>query len=628
MLLKLKHLKLYGFMPFEDVDLDFDYSGYTLISGVNNNADDMAKSNGSGKSSLISDSILWILTGTTTRGTTQVENQILKKGTYAELQFDVDKDEYKVIRTKDYKEYGTNLKIFINGIDKSGKGVRDGNKLLNQYLPDLTSELISSVMVLGQGLPQKFTNNTPSGRKEILERLSKSDYMIEDIKNKLSKRKETLSKDLRTVEDGQLTLESRMSVYEKELGVKKVQLDDLLSKDSIDYTQQIKDKEIELEKISQEKTSKMKQVDGLKKLLEECRNEYLENLKSNNKQKEEIENKYKEEETNLSQKELEIKTEIKALETEIKTLESVKDVCPTCGQKLPHVHKVDISEKKQLLEEIKSIKLQSINQEIQELKTKKGTELTTFIKNTKDKEIELENKGKETKKKYEEEENIYNKILIDEENTKNHIYRLKLDKEKNEDKKQELTQRINELKTELEENIKKVDENNLKKDNIQLHLDTINKMTTITTRDFRGILLSGIIEFINKKAKEYSLKVFETDKLDFKLDGNNIDISYCGKPYENLSGGEKTRVDIIIQFAIRDMLIRYSNFSCNIIVLDELMDFLDEMSCQKVIEFINCYCRDIESVYFITHHGAELNLPIDNEIRVIKDSNGISRIEV
>ena len=72
MLLKLKHLKLYGFMPFEDVDLDFDYSWYTLISCINNNADDMAKSNGSGKSSLISDSILWILTGTTTRGTTQV----------------------------------------------------------------------------------------------------------------------------------------------------------------------------------------------------------------------------------------------------------------------------------------------------------------------------------------------------------------------------------------------------------------------------------------------------------------------------------------------------------------------------------------------------------------------------
>ena len=45
---------------------------------------------------------------------------------------------------------------------------------------------------------------------------------------------------------------------------------------------------------------------------------------------------------------LEIKTEIKSLETEIRTLESVKDVCPTCGQKLPHIHKVDTSEKRQL----------------------------------------------------------------------------------------------------------------------------------------------------------------------------------------------------------------------------------------------------------------------------------------
>ena len=48
-------------------------------------------------------------------------------------------------------------------------------------------------MILGQGMPNKFTNNTPSGRKELLEKLSKSDFMIEDIKNKLSARKNELS---------------------------------------------------------------------------------------------------------------------------------------------------------------------------------------------------------------------------------------------------------------------------------------------------------------------------------------------------------------------------------------------------------------------------------------------------
>ena len=38
--------------------------------------------------------------------------------------------------------------------------------------------------------------------------------------------------------------------------------------------------------------------------------------------------------------------------------------------------------------------------------------------------------------------------------------------------------------------------------------------------------MNASIEFINNKAKEYSKEVFDTDKLDFQLDGNSISISY------------------------------------------------------------------------------------------------------
>ena len=43
------------------------------------------------------------------------------------------------------------------------------SKILQEELPDLTSTLLTSVIIFGQGLPQRFSNNTPSGRKEILE---------------------------------------------------------------------------------------------------------------------------------------------------------------------------------------------------------------------------------------------------------------------------------------------------------------------------------------------------------------------------------------------------------------------------------------------------------------------------
>ena len=98
------------------------------------------------------------------------------------------------------------------------------------------------------------------------------------------------------------------------------------------------------------------------------------------------------------------------------------------------------------------------------------------------------------------------------------------------------------------------------------------KIETLIKRDFRGFLLSNVINFIDRKAKEYSMDIFGNDGLRFYLDGNNIEITYLQKSFENLSGGEKQKVDLIIQFAIRDMMSKYLDFSCNIFILDEIFD--------------------------------------------------------
>ena len=151
-------------------------------------------------------------------------------------------------------------------------------------------------------------------------------------------------------------------------------------------------------------------------------------------------------------------------------------------------------------------------------------------------------------------------------------------------------------------------------------------MNTLIKRDFRGVLLSGIIDFINSKAKEYSSKIFNTDNLEFVLDGNNIDIIFEGKDYENLSGGEKQRVDLIVQFAIRDMMSKYLKFSSNILVLDEITDALDSVSCDKVINFITSELDDISSVFIISHHASELQIPCDCELTVVKNELGLSEV--
>ena len=189
--IEFKKLVLHNFISFGHSELLFLDDGFIRVSGINENPLDNAGSNGSGKSSLW-EALVWSLTGDTIRGTKQVSNIYGDDGTYVELDFNIDNTHYHIIRSKDHKQYKTALQIHIDGKDCSGKGIRDSEKLLQQYLPDITASLLGSVIVLGQGLPQKFTNNSPSGRKEVLEKLSKSDFMIEDLKNRVFSRKSEL----------------------------------------------------------------------------------------------------------------------------------------------------------------------------------------------------------------------------------------------------------------------------------------------------------------------------------------------------------------------------------------------------------------------------------------------------
>ena len=209
-------LKIHNFMSFGDAQLNFDDTGFVKVVGVNENIDDLSMSNGSGKSAL-SESIIWCLTGDTLRGTKNVKNIYCDDGTYVDIEFYVDSNQYRLIRSKDSKDYKTALQIYINGKDCSGKGIRDSEKLLLDYLPDITTSLLGSVIILGQGLPQRFTQNSPSGRKEVLEKLSKSDFMISDLKDRVSKRKSELNDEIRSIDLALSELSGNNRILEQQI---------------------------------------------------------------------------------------------------------------------------------------------------------------------------------------------------------------------------------------------------------------------------------------------------------------------------------------------------------------------------------------------------------------------------
>lgn len=617
--INFRKLTLHNFLSFGHSTIEFEDDGFIRVTGINENPDDLAVSNGSGKSSLW-EAIVWALTGDTIRGTKQVANIYGEDGTYVELEFDVDSNHYNILRSKDHKEYKTNIRILIDGKDCSGKGIRDSEKLLAQYLPDITASLLGSVIILGQGLPQKFTNNSPSGRKEVLEKLSKSDFMIEDLKSRVTSRRLELHKTIREIEDTILASTTTKNYLQEQIQVSQKALESL---DGSDLQRQLTNAQSELSVYQSEKESAQSSADSTQQSINDI-NQQLQHLAELKHQHEaEVETEYKERLTEAEFTASRLNAERNSKAREITRIENIKDICPTCGQRLPDVHKPDTTELRNELAQLEA-EYKSAEEARQAIKKEQDTKLSLISSDFVAKKLELTSSLAEAVKLSEG----YRGAVRDAD--------LKINLATS--KISELQRLLAQLETTIQNyqqtietnsnKIRELDEqlmyNNSEKDLQQTHLDVVNKFETALKRDFRGFLLSTIIEYIQQRAKIYSEVIFETDKVGFCLDGNNIDITYLDKAYENLSGGEKQKIDLIIQFSIRDMLCNHLGFTSNVLVLDEVFDGLDMIGCQTVLDVISSL-TDIKNIFIVTHRK-DLSIPTDKEIVVVKSSSGISEI--
>ncbi len=623
MMIKFKSITLHHFLSFEESVINLDDRGFCLVSGINRDVRDAAKSNGSGKSSIFN-AISFVLTGETLQGLkTNLGNLYFDDGCWVSLDFNLDGHDYTLLRSKDDSKYGTNLKITVDGVDRSGKGIRESEEVLSQLMPDITSELIGSVILIGQGMPNRFTNNTPAKRKEILEHLSKSDYMIQDLKNRVEARSIELSKKVREIEDKILADESKFKVYSQQLESARAEL--IEASKPTDYDSQISTLKAELDKLIDEESKTISDIQKLTEEAKKANEEYTKIYEDKQNAVKTVRDQHDEYVAEFNERGSEITKHIFALTSEISRLESIKDVCPTCGQKIPGAVKPDTSKQKSELEEWRkkesdlkaeknddSILYQNVLTAINE---KFDASIATSKKTFDDIQLQV-GKLNGTLTTI-----TGNKTLVS--TTITNINNIKSNHENNITRIQGSISELNNNVTSLEISIKSEKE---ALDDLNKHLDIISKMNTYLKRDFRGFLLSDIIEYISKKSKEYCAKIFGTDEIVFSLDGNNIEISYLKKEYENLSGGEKQRVDLVIQFAIRSLLVNYLGFNCNILVLDEITDNLDSVSCDKVLDFIADELSTIDSVFIVSHHASELGIPTDSEIVVEKDVRGVSNV--
>lgn len=623
MILKFTKLIIHNFLSYGHAEIELNDKNYCLVIGKNNSKSDNAKSNGAGKSSWGS-AICWALTGETIQGlSSNIKNINIEENLcYVTVDFMVNSDSYRISR---YKNPKSDLKVELNGQDISGKGIRESEEILSRYLPDLTSQLIASIIILGQGLPNKFTANTPSGRKDVLEKLSKSDFMIQDLKTRVASRSDALTTSLKAVDDNILAKNAKLGMTQELLTQNKKLLAELTNVVAIDSS---------IAQLTNNLTELDKRLADIKIKADKDQAEYqkivanYEIIVDNKNSELTIENSdFQHFRDQFICKKFELLSKIENITAEIKKIDSITDICPTCGQKLPNVEKIS-SEHLKLEVDMLQKSLSEIEQKYAAAESEHNGVM-----------IAIESKYKLTLQ-----ECFSKKQLAETELNKNNLNLQNLSNDKiaisNQlateiANKNALNDKIEACKLDINKHTStisaltiEVAEHNSARENLLERIQVINQFSTLLKRDFRGYLLAEIISYIDKKCKEYCKTVFGSDIIDFKLEGNNINITYAGKSFENLSGGEKQKIDLIIQFAIRSMMQQYLNFSSNILILDEIFDQLDLIGCENILQLITNQVNDVESIFIISHRADELEIPYDCQMIITKDENNISSIVV
>jgi len=615
-----KKIILNNFGSYAHTEVDLENKGFCGVTGRNYYKKDNSYSNGCGKSFLWS-AICFTLTGETISGSSKdLKNRLIDDNNcYTELTFFVDNDEYIIRR---YIAPKSDMTVMKNGIDVSGKGIRESEKKLGELLPDLSKDLIASTILIGQKMPNRFSSFSPSGRKELLEKLTKSDFMIDSVKKRIAERQTELATQMREIDDELLANNTKLNMLNNNLQNINKKIADYKP---TDYSLQINIEEAKLKNILEDIDRINTGIEIAAKNKTDMNNSLVSITNEKASQKEAIMKTYTDAKTAQTVEKINLETEIKTLKQEIFKIENIKDVCPTCGRKLDNVYKPDTTDLKNNVASLES-KLAEVNNKLNEHLSMYNSYSAKIEESYSKALADANSKLNIATTAYNEYQTELYKTLAYKTEEEKLIATLKFKQENEAAEYSRLTTEAAGITFEINAIEAVIKATNTSKVELTGHVETVKKIDTLVKRDFRGYLLTNIINYINKKAKEYCQIVYGTTDLDITLDGNVLDITYDGKIFDNLSGGEQQRVDLILQFAIRDLLSNYLNYSSNIIVLDEIFDNLDKTSTGKVLELITTKLNDVESVFIISHHADSLNIGFDTTINISKNEDGISQV--
>ena len=526
------------------LEVQLDRNPTTLIVGEN----------GSGKSTVL-DALCFVLFNKPFRtiSKSQLVNSINLGGTIVEIEFVIQKNNFKIIRGMKPNIF----EIYCNGrMMNQDANALDTQKILEQQILKLNYRSFTQVVILGSSTFIPFMQLRSKDRREVVEDIL--DIKIFSLMNFLLKHKvKEVSEELKSIE------------YEFRLSKEKIDLQNKYIEDIRKNKERIIEEKEHLvfdsERVvlsEQEKADKIKlEIKSL-----EPETSQKENVKSSIRE-------YHKMEAKLSNRVDENKRQKEFFEN--------NETCPVCTQD------IELELKKQKIEE-KSKRIQELNSGIDKLKVElddkeqllKGIEMLS--KQIREKEVEVAKIGTSI---------THMERLIRQTNIQ--IQTMKKGEVSEEDKVK--LARLSERCKLQEEQITKLREDKFYVDVARnLLMDTgiktkiINKYLPIMNKLINGYLTSMdfYVNFTLDNSFNETIKSRHRDEFS----------------YSSFSEGEKMRIDLALLFTWRAVAKMKNSTNTNLLILDEIFDSsLDTTGTDDFLKILNTFAD--QNVFVISHKG-------------------------